>query len=65
MPFIFQAQWGWNSNLLLIIFGAGLLQVLLTAPGGLADQLPKDLARLGRLVAARVREQAAPEKKAP
>ena len=56
---------GLNSNLLLIIFGAGLLQVLLTAPGGLAGQLPKDLARLARLVAARVREQAAAEKKAP
>src|SRR6185295_19740518 len=56
VPFIFQAQWGLNSNLLLILFGAGLLQVLLTAPGGIVDQLPKDLARLGRLVAARVRD---------
>jgi branched-chain amino acid transport system permease protein len=69
IPFLFQAQWGINPNFLLIIFGAGLLQVLLTAPGGLADQLPKDLARLGRgfynLVASRVREQAAAEKKAP
>ena len=65
VPFIFQAQWGLNSNLLLILFGAGLLQVLLTAPGGIVDQLPKDLARLGRLVAARVREQASGEKKAP
>ena len=69
VPFLFQAQWGINPNFLLIIFGAGLLQVLLTAPGGLADQLPKDLARLGRgfwnLVVGRVREQAAAEKKAP
>jgi branched-chain amino acid transport system permease protein len=65
VPFIFQAQWGLNSNLLLILFGAGLLQVLLTAPGGIVDQLPKDLARLGRLVAARVREQASGAKKAP
>ena len=32
---------GLNSNLLLILFGAGLLQVLLTAPGGLVDQLPE------------------------
>jgi hypothetical protein len=39
--------------------------VLLTAPGGLADQLPKDLARLWRLVVSRVREQADAEKKAP
>ncbi len=69
MPFLFQAQWGINPNFLLIIFGAGLLQVLLTAPGGLADQLPKDLTRLGRLffnlVVTRLREQAAAEKKAP
>jgi hypothetical protein len=27
-----------------------LLQVLLTAPGGLADQFPKDMAKLGRLI---------------
>jgi branched-chain amino acid transport system permease protein len=65
IPFLFQAQWGIDPNIVLIIFGAGLLQVLLTAPGGLADQLPKDLARLWRLVVSRVREQAAAEKKAP
>jgi branched-chain amino acid transport system permease protein len=69
IPFLFQAQWGVNPNFVLIIFGAGLLQVLLTAPGGLADQLPKDLARVGKLffnlVAGRLREQAAAEKKAP
>ena len=34
VPFLFQAQWGINPNFLLIIFGVGLLQVLLTAPGG-------------------------------
>jgi branched-chain amino acid transport system permease protein len=49
VPFLFQVQWGINPNFLLIIFGAGLLQVLLTAPGGLADQFPKDMANLGRL----------------
>ena len=49
-PFLFQAQWGVNSNFLLIIFGVGLLQVLLTAPGGLVDQFPKDMANLGRLI---------------
>src|SRR5262249_41440403 len=49
-PFLCQAQWGVNPNFLLIIFGAGLLQVLLTAPGGLADQFPKDMANLGRLI---------------
>ncbi len=50
LPFLFQAQWGVNPNFLLIIFGAGLLQVLLTAPGGLVDQVPKDLANLARLI---------------
>jgi branched-chain amino acid transport system permease protein len=51
LPFVFSAQWGVNSNFLLILFGAGLLQVLLTAPGGLAEQFPKDMANLGRLIA--------------
>ena len=51
LPYIFTAEWGINTNILLIIFGAGLLQVLLTAPGGLAQQFPKDMANLGRLIA--------------
>ena len=50
LPFLFQAQWGLNPNFLLILFGAGLIQVLLTAPGGLAEQFPKDVANLARLV---------------
>ena len=50
LPFLFQAELSINTNFLLILFGAGLLQVLLTAPGGLADQFPKDMAKLGRLV---------------
>jgi len=56
LPFLFQAQWGVNPNFLLIIFGAGLLQVLLTAPGGLADQFPKDMLNLGRLIVRGVRK---------
>ena len=59
LPFVFQAQWGVNPNFLLIIFGVGLLQVLLTAPGGLADQVPKDLAKLGRLLARPFRKRSA------
>jgi len=51
LPFLFQAQWNIDPNWLLIIFGAGLLQVLLTAPGGLAQQFPKDMANLARLIA--------------
>jgi branched-chain amino acid transport system permease protein len=50
LPYIFQAQWGIDPNFLLILFGVGLLQVLLTAPGGLVVQMPKDIANLGRLV---------------
>jgi branched-chain amino acid transport system permease protein len=58
LPFFFQAQWGISPNFLLIIFGAGLLQVLLTAPGGLAQQFPRDMANLGRLAARRFRRLA-------
>jgi branched-chain amino acid transport system permease protein len=54
LQFLFQAQWSVNPNFLLIVFGAGLLQVLLTAPGGLIDQFPKDMANLGRLIARKV-----------
>jgi ABC-type branched-subunit amino acid transport system permease subunit len=38
----------WLSPLL---FGVGLIQVLLTAPGGIVDQFPKDMAKLGRFFA--------------
>ena len=58
VPFIFQAQWGINPNFLLIIFGVGLLQVLLTAPGGIVQQMPKDIANLARLVAGVFRKAA-------
>jgi branched-chain amino acid transport system permease protein len=43
-------DWGVATELLTILFGVGLLQVLMTAPGGIVDQLPKDLAKLGRRV---------------
>jgi branched-chain amino acid transport system permease protein len=56
LPFLFQAQWGLNPNFLLIIFGIGILQVLLTAPGGLVDQFPKDMLNLGRLIVRGVRK---------
>jgi branched-chain amino acid transport system permease protein len=44
-------DWGLPSELLIILFGVGVLQVLLTAPAGLVAQVPRDLANLGRLVA--------------
>src|SRR6185312_14239883 len=31
-------------------FGIGVLQVLTTAPRGIVEQMPKDLAKLGRLI---------------
>jgi branched-chain amino acid transport system permease protein len=42
---------------LTILFGIGVLQVLTTAPAGLADQVPRDLARLGRFLRGRLRNQ--------
>jgi branched-chain amino acid transport system permease protein len=54
LPFLFQTEWGVDPNLLLVVFGAGLLQVLLTAPGGLIDQFPKDMANLWRLATRKV-----------
>jgi branched-chain amino acid transport system permease protein len=41
---------GVNSDWLIILFGVGVLQVLATAPAGIVDQLPKDFARLYRLI---------------
>jgi branched-chain amino acid transport system permease protein len=43
-------NWGLPADLLTILFGVGVLQVLLTAPAGLVVQVPKDLGRLRRLV---------------
>ena len=48
VPCLFQAQWNIDVNFVYVIFGAGLLQVLLTAPGGLVQQFPKDMVNLGR-----------------
>jgi branched-chain amino acid transport system permease protein len=41
-------DWGVSPDWLTILFGIGVLQVLTTAPKGLVDQVPRDLARLGR-----------------
>jgi branched-chain amino acid transport system permease protein len=43
-------EWGVSTELLTILFGIGILQVLLTAPGGLVDQVPKDLRNLAGAV---------------
>ena len=43
-------NWGVAADWLTIVFGAGVLQVILTAPRGIAYQFPRDMARLGRLI---------------
>jgi branched-chain amino acid transport system permease protein len=60
IPYLFTINGigGWrisDVNIINIFFGIGLLQVLLTAPGGLAQQFPRDMANLGRLIIRLVR----------
>jgi branched-chain amino acid transport system permease protein len=43
-------NWGISNDWLTILFGVGVLQVLTTAPRGIVEQTPKDLAKLGRLL---------------
>jgi branched-chain amino acid transport system permease protein len=43
-------SWGAPPDLLTVIFGIGVLQVLATAPEGLVVQVPRDLTNLGRLL---------------
>ena len=43
-------NWGLPPDLLTILFGVGVLQVLTTAPAGLVSQFPKDMAKLGRAI---------------
>lgn len=49
LPALFHS-WGVSVNWLDVLFGIGVLQVLTSAPRGLADQVPRDLRRLGRAV---------------
>ena len=51
-------SWGVSADWLTILFGIGVLQVLTTAPAGLVDQVPKDMARLGRLLVSLLRRSA-------
>jgi branched-chain amino acid transport system permease protein len=54
LPALLQ-NWGVSNDWLTILFGIGVVQVLTTAPRGLADQFPKDMAKLGGLLAGLVR----------
>jgi branched-chain amino acid transport system permease protein len=56
-------NWGLPADLLTILFGVGILQVLLTAPGGVVQQFPRDMARLGGAVA-RLFRRATPAREA-
>jgi hypothetical protein len=50
---------------LTIVFGIGVLQVLTTAPAGLADQFPKDMKKLGGLIMRLVRRPSASSAASP
>jgi branched-chain amino acid transport system permease protein len=54
-------NWGVSADWLTILFGLGVLQVLTTAPAGLADQVPRDLGRLARLLRSRFSKPAPTE----
>ena len=49
---------GVSVDVLTVLFGIGVLQALTTAPGGLTDQLPKDLRRLARFILRHARRPA-------
>jgi branched-chain amino acid transport system permease protein len=53
-------DWGLPADLLTILFGIGIIQVLLTAPGGLAQQFPRDMKNLGKLIMRLFRRSSAP-----
>jgi branched-chain amino acid transport system permease protein len=53
-------NWGVSTEILTILFGIGVLQVLLTAPGGIVEQFPRDMARLGRKLIAPLRKGSTP-----
>jgi len=42
--------WGIDSQVPTLLFGIGVLQVLTTAPAGIAHQFPRDMAKLARLL---------------
>jgi len=50
LPAALYNLWGVPNDWLIILFGVGVMQVLATAPGGIADQFPKDMKRLYRLI---------------
>jgi branched-chain amino acid transport system permease protein len=59
LPALLQ-DWGVPNDWLIILFGVGVLQVLATAPRGIADQFPRDMRRLGGLIMRLARGRAGP-----
>jgi branched-chain amino acid transport system permease protein len=57
-------QWGLPPDLLTILFGLGILHVLVSAPGGLVAQVPRDLARLLGAITGAPRGRTAAERSA-
>jgi branched-chain amino acid transport system permease protein len=55
LPALLYQLWSVPNDWLIILFGVGVMQVLATAPGGIADQFPKDMMRLYRLISRRWR----------
>ena len=55
LPALLYQLWSVPNDWLIILFGVGVMQVLATAPGGIADQFPKDMRRLYRLISRRLR----------
>jgi branched-chain amino acid transport system permease protein len=54
-------NWGVAADWLTILFGIGVLQVLLTAPGGISQQFPRDMKNLyGLITGKKRRERRAP-----
>jgi branched-chain amino acid transport system permease protein len=51
-------DWGVSTEVSTILFGIGVMQVLITAPGGLVEQFPKDVAALGRKIGGLFRRKA-------
>jgi branched-chain amino acid transport system permease protein len=58
-------NWGLPADLLTILFGVGILQVLLTAPAGLVYQFPRDMKNLYRLITRPFRRTAPAGESAP
>jgi branched-chain amino acid transport system permease protein len=58
LPALLYQLWSVPNDWLIILFGVGVMQVLATAPGGLADQFPKDMKRLYGVISRGVRRPA-------